>query len=54
MNAWLQEAIERALIDEHHALDPLEQLSRRDGPTAEIEQMIAEIGAGRKRTDTAR
>jgi hypothetical protein len=44
--AWVRQALERAL---HHgaAADPLDQLARLGAPTGDIDQMLAEIEAGR-------
>ena len=44
--AWVREAIERALQD-HRRSDPLDELSRLGAPTADLDQMLAEIDAGR-------
>ncbi len=44
--AWVRQAIERALQDDHRG-DPLDQLARLGGPTGDIDQMLAEIEAGR-------
>jgi hypothetical protein len=44
--AWVRQAIERAL-QEHHQGDPLDQLARLGAPTGDIEQILAEIDAGR-------
>lgn len=41
--AWVREAIERALADDGPAVDPLDTLASLDGPTGDIEQMLAEI-----------
>ena len=46
-SAYVRRAIERALAEERSAGDALERLSRLEGPTADIEQMLAEIEAGR-------
>jgi hypothetical protein len=43
----VRRAIERALAEERSAGDPLDRLASLEGPTADIEQMIAEIEAGR-------
>ena len=45
--AWVREAIERHLADDRPAADPLEQLKSLGAPTADIDQMLAEIEAGR-------
>ena len=45
---WVRRAIERALEDRHDDGDPLNRLAQLGGPTADIEQMLAEIEAGRR------
>jgi hypothetical protein len=45
--AWVREAIERHLRDDRPAADPLDQLKVLGAPTADIDQMLAEIEAGR-------
>lgn len=47
MGAWVREAIERALTEGTPADNPLEKLSRLGAPTGDIDQMLAEIEAGR-------
>lgn len=44
---WVRRAIERALAEEGSAPDPLMQLASLGAPTADIDQMLAEIEAGR-------
>ena len=44
--AWVRQAIERALQEPHQG-DPLDQLATLGAPTGDIEQMLAEIEAGR-------
>ena len=44
--AWVRQAIDRALQD-HHRGDPLDQLAALGAPTGDIEQLLAEIDAGR-------
>lgn len=44
--AWVRQALERTLR-EGPAADPLDQLGRLGGPTGDIDQMLAEIEAGR-------
>jgi hypothetical protein len=44
--AWVRQALERALR-EGRAADPLDELTRLGGPTGDIEQILAEIEAGR-------
>ncbi|MGB7217829.1 MAG: hypothetical protein WBD07_03380 [Vicinamibacterales bacterium] len=44
--AWVRQALERAL-HEGPGADPLDQLARLGGPTGDIDQMLAEIEAGR-------
>ncbi len=43
---WVRRAIERALADRAPA-DPLARLAALGGPTGDIDQMLAEIEAGR-------
>ena len=45
---WVRRAIERALDDRSAAADPVETLARLGAPTGDIEQMLAEIEAGRR------
>lgn len=45
--AWVRQAIERALATDRPAGDPLDKLSGLGGPTGDIDQMLAEIDAGR-------
>jgi hypothetical protein len=44
---WVREAIESALAGEGRGPDPLSRLSSLGAPTADIDQMLAEIEAGR-------
>ncbi|MSP62236.1 MAG: antitoxin [Myxococcales bacterium] len=44
---WVRRAIERQLAGDHDAADPLARLASLGGPTADIEDMLAEIEAGR-------
>ena len=44
--AWVREAIERALQD-NPGRDALDELSRLGAPTGDLDQMLAEIDAGR-------
>jgi hypothetical protein len=44
---WVRRAIEAALADDGRGPDPLERLSSLGAPTADIDQMLAEIEAGR-------
>lgn len=46
-SAWVREAIERSLAENPPAVDPLERLGSLGAPTGDIEQMLAEIDAGR-------
>ncbi|MGE3841119.1 MAG: hypothetical protein AB7I50_05985 [Vicinamibacterales bacterium] len=46
-SAWVRQAVERALADDRPSGDPLEQLAQLGAPTADIDQMLAEIDAGR-------
>lgn len=45
--AWVRQAIEQALAGSRPAGDPLERLSALGAPTGDIDQMLAEIEAGR-------
>ena len=45
--AWVRLAIERAIADDRLPADPLATLSGLGAPTGDIEQMLAEIEAGR-------
>ena len=45
--AWVRSAIERAIADDRLPHDPLAKLSALGAPTADIDQMLAEIEAGR-------
>lgn len=47
VGAWVRQAIERALTDPRAAPDPLDALSRLGAPTGDLDQMLAEIEAGR-------
>jgi len=44
---WVRRAIERALTEDRAAADPVSALAGRGAPTADIEQMLKEIEAGR-------
>lgn len=44
---WVRRAIERALAERREAEDPLDTLASVGAPTADIDQMLAEIEAGR-------
>jgi hypothetical protein len=44
---WVRRAIEHALAQEGAVSDPLSQLAGLGAPTADIEQMLVEIEAGR-------
>jgi hypothetical protein len=44
---WVRRAIERALAEDGSTPDPLAQLAGLGAPTADIDQMLAEIEAGR-------
>jgi hypothetical protein len=44
---WVRRAIERQLEDPHRPPDPLARLAALGGPTGDVEQMLAEIEAGR-------
>jgi len=45
--AWVRAAIERALAEDRPAVDPLARLAALGAPTGDIDQMLAEIEAGR-------
>jgi hypothetical protein len=47
---WVRRNIERALDDERVASDPLAALAELEAPTADLEQMLAEIETGRAST----
>ncbi len=44
---WVRRAIEQALAEGPREPDPLDRLAALGGPTADIDQMLAEIEAGR-------
>ena len=44
---WIRRAIEQALAEGPREVDPLERLESLGAPTADVEQMLAEIEAGR-------
>jgi len=46
VGAWVREAMERALTD-GPADDALDRLERLGAPTGDVDQMLAEIDAGR-------
>jgi len=45
--AWVRRAIERALSGSRKDSDRVERLASLDAPTADLEQMLREIEAGR-------
>ncbi len=45
---WVRRAIERALSQEKATPDPVAKLAALNAPTGDIEQMLAEIEAGRR------
>lgn len=45
--AWVRQALEHSLATDRPAADALDTLSRLNGPTGDIDQMLAEIEAGR-------
>jgi len=45
--AWVRQALERALAGEVPAADALDRLGALGAPTGDIDQMLAEIEAGR-------
>jgi hypothetical protein len=44
---WVRRAIEHALVEDRGPGDALDRLSQLGAPTADIDQMLAEIEAGR-------
>ena len=46
-SAWVRQAIERQLADDRPAGDPLDRLQQLGAPTGDIDQLLAEIDAGR-------
>lgn len=44
---WVRRALERALDEARQPSDPVEQLAALGAPTADIDQMLSEIEAGR-------
>lgn len=51
--AWVREAIEAALEQRAPEPDPLARLQALRAPAADIDQMLAEIGAGRSRMSSS-
>lgn len=45
--AWVRRAIERALADGRTTADPVARLGSLGAPTGDIDQILAEIDAGR-------
>lgn len=45
---WVRRAIERALEEPRSDADPVERLARLGAPTGDIDQVLAEIDAGRR------
>jgi hypothetical protein len=45
---FVRRAIERALTDDRLPADPVARLAHLGGPTSDIDQMLAEIEAGRR------
>ncbi len=45
---WVRRVLESALNDNAHAPDALARLASLGAPTADIDQMLAEIEAGRR------
>jgi len=45
--AWVRRAIERAMADDRAPADPVARLSSLGAPTGDIDQILAEIEAGR-------
>jgi hypothetical protein len=48
-SAWVRRAIERAIADDRLPVDPLAKLAALGAPTGDIDQVLAEIEAGRGR-----
>jgi hypothetical protein len=46
--AWVRKVLESALDQEASGEDPLARLASLGAPTADIDQMLSEIEAGRK------
>jgi metal-responsive CopG/Arc/MetJ family transcriptional regulator len=44
---WVRRALERALAEPRQPVDPVETLAGLGAPTADIDEMLAEIEAGR-------
>lgn len=44
---WVRRALEEALSKDRRSPDPLARLASLEAPTADIDQMLAEIEAGR-------
>jgi hypothetical protein len=45
--AWVRAAIEHHLAEDRPAVDPLDRLKALGAPTGDVDQMLAEIDAGR-------
>jgi hypothetical protein len=45
---FVRRAVERALADDRLPIDPVARLATLGGPTGDIQQMLAEIEAGRR------
>ncbi|MEI6669824.1 MAG: ribbon-helix-helix protein, CopG family [Acidobacteriota bacterium] len=45
---FVRRAIERALVDDRFAADPVARLASLGGPTGDIDEMLADIEAGRR------
>lgn len=46
---WVRRAMERAIADDRQTADPLTTLAALGAPTGDLDQMLAEIEAGRGR-----
>lgn len=44
---WVRRAVEQALKEKGPSVDPVDKLASLGGPTGDIDQMLAEIEAGR-------
>lgn len=45
---WVRRAIQRALTEEREAGDPVARLASLEAPTADIDEMLEQIEAGRQ------
>jgi predicted transcriptional regulator len=47
-SAWVRRAIEQALVDERPGNDALDRLASLSAPTGDIDDVLADIEAGRR------